>query len=259
MKNNKTYRIYLLTVLVLFFILVFILFINTRNLSVLFIENIKVFNLHYFYIFVLLILGIAFYLLSNRLSKVLWLTLKDNEKLVEELALQTVLEQENIETKNNKEDFTKIVSRIVPDEKETESKEVFAEKLLINISKEYEIVVGIVYLKNKKEDLFSYLATYAYFSDKNPEDFKTGITLAGQAAKDKTILNLSELPDNYITVLSGLGKSKPNNLLIIPIVYNDITIGIIELASFKKFDDSDIELYTELAKRLGKIFNHFLK
>jgi len=65
-------------------------------------------------------------------------------------------------------------------------------------------------------------------------------------------LNLKEIPEDYVTILSGLGSSSPNNLLLIPIILEDETVGVIELASFKKFGKVIIELFESISDKMGK-------
>ena len=94
---------------------------------------------------------------------------------------------------------------------------------------------------------FHATSTYAWTSDKPPAPFLTGEGLPGQVAKNKTIMNIEHIPENYI-IVSGLGSGYPKNLLIVPLLLNKETIGVIELASFKKFDDQTEWTIKNLAK-----------
>jgi len=94
---------------------------------------------------------------------------------------------------------------------------------------------------------------------KEPKKFKTGESLPGQVAKNKTILNISNIPENYINIFSGLGKSSPKYMLFIPILYNNKTIGVIELASFKSFNKNTEQIFTELSGIMGEKINMLLK
>ncbi len=119
--------------------------------------------------------------------------------------------------------------------------ESYAKKLLANMSTEMQIVLGIIYAVKNKTNNFSFLAGYAMPSEKIPPDFKIGENLNGQVAANKEITVLRNLPEEYFTIESGLGKSKPRNLIIAPIVNNNKTIAIIEIATF-----IEIETNTEL-------------
>jgi hypothetical protein len=119
--------------------------------------------------------------------------------------------------------------------------ESYAKKLLANMATEMQIVMGIIYVVKNKTNTFSYLTGYAMPYDKIPPDFKSGENLNGQVALNKEITILRNLPEEYFTIESGLGKSKPRNIIIAPLVNNNKTIAIIEIATF-----IEIETNTEL-------------
>ena len=130
--------------------------------------------------------------------------------------------------------------------------EEFTEKVLINISKEYDIMQGIFFVKEVNDKVFRKQGTYAYYSDDELREFTEEVGLSGQVAANKKLLNISNIPEKYITVLSGLGKSSPANLMIFPILYLDESIGIIELASFKKFDPFAEEVLMDFSNLIGE-------
>jgi hypothetical protein len=139
-----------------------------------------------------------------------------------------------------------------------ENEESFIENVLINLSKKIDIVQGLVYKRDAKTKAFSYLAGYAYYTESEPPTFIEGETLPGQVAKNKEILNLSDVPDDYITILSGLGKGSPNHLLIVPIIDDTRDcIGIIELASFKPFNSQMVTLMEKLVCNIGEQLKTF--
>jgi transcriptional regulator with GAF, ATPase, and Fis domain len=145
-------------------------------------------------------------------------------------------------------DIDLLAAFIIPKIDFKESIENYTERILQNLAKEFEIVQGVFYLKDEKSSEFCALSTYAWASDKPPATFIAGEGLTGQVAKNKTIMNVNHIPENYITVISGLGSSSPENLLIVPLLLNKETIGIIELSSFRKFDDQTEWTFKNLAK-----------
>ncbi len=140
-----------------------------------------------------------------------------------------------------------IIPRIDPKEK-TED---YAERILRNLSKHFEIVQGVFFLRNPNTKQFESISTFAYTSDKKPSSFKVGEGITGQVAKNKTLMHLTSIPEGYLKIQSGLGKSSPTNLLIIPLLLNKETIGIIELASFQVFDEETVWTFKNLAKIIG--------
>ena len=135
----------------------------------------------------------------------------------------------------------------------------YTEKILQNIAKELGIVQGLLFVLNDVDQLFHISGEYAYFSDEQPRSFPLGETLSGQVAKNQQLLSVKELPEDYITILSGLGKSNPRHLVIVPIICSGKSIGVMELASFKPFGENE-ELFIRktselMANQLNKLRN----
>ena len=131
----------------------------------------------------------------------------------------------------------------------------YSEKILQNMAKELNIVQGLVFVLNDTDHLFHMSGEYAYYSEEQPHSFPLGETLSGQVAKNQKLLNVKDLPDGYITILSGLGKSNPNHLIIVPVVHHDESIGIIELASFKPFREDEELLVQKISESMANLLN----
>lgn len=134
------------------------------------------------------------------------------------------------------------------------------DKTLSIISKEVEIVQGEIFILDnniKEKKTYKLVSTFAYYlPEEQKESFEYGEGLVGQVAKGKDILTLYNIPKEYIKVTSGLGESTPTNLTIIPIAKDDtITIGVIELATFQKIKNQDIELLKAIAGQLSIFLN----
>ncbi|NOU17789.1 MAG: GAF domain-containing protein [Bacteroidales bacterium] len=197
-------------------------------------------------------IGMIFYILildANNRSKNLQKEIESLVFSVEETKIQKEIKKETIVSE--KIDSEKEVKTIIPTNIENLVK--FGEILLQNCARRFNIVQGLLYLKNPEDGVFSFKSGYAFYSESEPVTYIEGETLSGQVAKNKAVLNLSKVPDNYITILSGLGNGSPNYLLIIPIISpNSETIGVIELASFKSFSSEVEEFFAYLGHKLGE-------
>ena len=149
-----------------------------------------------------------------------------------------------------------ILARIMPSSKiHFDNVKVFTEIVLQSIAKELNIVQGLVFVLNKADQMFHSAGEYAFYSEEPPHSFTLGDTLTGQVAKNQQLLNLNELPEGYITILSGLGKSNPRHLVIAPIVFNGESIGVVELASFKPFSENDELLIRKISELMANSLN----
>jgi putative methionine-R-sulfoxide reductase with GAF domain len=82
--------------------------------------------------------------------------------------------------------------------------------------------------------------------------FEFGEGLVGQAAAEGRTLYVDEVPQGYITVISGLGSSSPRYLLITPIKKQDQVEGVIEIASFTAFNTSQRKFVEDAAQLLAE-------
>ncbi len=78
-----------------------------------------------------------------------------------------------------------------------------------------------------------------------------GEGLIGQIALEKETLVMTEIPEGYLNITSGLGISSPSSLLIVPLKSNEEVVGLIEMASFKEFDDTDIEFLEKVGESIA--------
>lgn len=134
----------------------------------------------------------------------------------------------------------------------------YSEKLLSNLAKQYELVQGIVFVKNG-QGVYQKEGVYAFYREDEMPEFTEGVGIAGQVAVNKELVNISNLPERYLTVLSGLGSSSPTNLIIFPLLYENKTVGIVELATFVKMDklvEQVIKVYSrKLGEHIGELRN----
>ncbi|HYX07677.1 MAG TPA: GAF domain-containing protein [Bacteroidales bacterium] len=149
-------------------------------------------------------------------------------------------------------DVETYIKKIIPADVSTLTTEKFTEKILANLAKEFELVQGLFYLKENESGIFKIAGEYAYYAEERPVEFREGETLSGQVAKNKKLLNVPNIPENYITILSGLGSSSPRYLVILPVIVEDETEGIIEMASFKQFDSNLLVLFEKFTEIIGE-------
>ena len=107
--------------------------------------------------------------------------------------------------------------------------------------------------QNVKLKLF---AAYAYKSEKIfLKEFAIGEGLVGQCAFEKERIILSNVPGNYIKISSGLGKAKPFNLIVLPVLFENNVKAVIELASLDAFSETHLDFLSQLTESIGIVLN----
>ena len=95
-------------------------------------------------------------------------------------------------------------------------------------------------------------ACYAWDRQKYIEQkIYRGEGLAGQAWMEKDTLYITDVPDEYVTISSGLGEANPTSILIVPLIVNDEVYGVIEVASFDEYQPHEIEFMKKIAESIA--------
>lgn len=100
-----------------------------------------------------------------------------------------------------------------------------------------ESPVGAIYIIDNNS---TYRLVGSYAASNAPTTIRPGEGLAGQAIKAQKTLVVQDLPDTYLTVNSSLGSTQPVSLIIAPLIYTDICIGVIEIGLLYKPDPLQI-------------------
>jgi HAMP domain-containing protein/signal transduction histidine kinase/DNA-binding NarL/FixJ family response regulator len=82
--------------------------------------------------------------------------------------------------------------------------------------------------------------------------------LVRQAASEQRRILVREVPRDYIKVSSGLGEADPASIVIIPILFEDTLLGVIELASFHGFSDVHLAFFDQFVNTIGVAINTIL-
>lgn len=148
-----------------------------------------------------------------------------------------------------------------------------AEKILAYVVREVGAIQGAFYVvkrdeanKDKEEELVM-VASYAYNKKKYlSASFKVyknryAEGLVGQAAIEKEPIRRTEIPDDYVTITSGLlGEKKPKFLHISPFITADTreVYGVLEIAALEEIPEGsrEDELLTRMSDSVARtIFN----
>ena len=115
--------------------------------------------------------------------------------------------------------------------------------------------VGALYILNDNETEGIYaemIAAYAYDRQKFiQKKIANGEGLVGRCMQENETVYLSEVPQNYLTIKTGLGESPPVSILIVPLHLNENVYGVIELAAFEYFEPFKIRFIETIGESIA--------
>src|SRR6187431_3205737 len=131
-----------------------------------------------------------------------------------------------------------------------------ADEIVGNLVKYLNANQGAIYIiddvEANEEPTMSMKASYAWDKKKflNQKIHK-GEGLAGQSWQEGDTVYLTDVPQDYIKITSGLGDANPTSVLIVPLKVNDQIFGVVEIASFSLFKDFEIEFVQKIAESIA--------
>lgn len=106
--------------------------------------------------------------------------------------------------------------------------------------------------QQSQEPQMELMATFAWNRQRvRNKTVRWGEGLIGQAWAEKDTLFITEIPQNYIEIGSGLGDANPKNIVAVPLIFNDEVYGVIELASFSVLPTYRVEFLKRVAENIA--------
>jgi PAS domain S-box-containing protein len=137
-----------------------------------------------------------------------------------------------------------------------QSEQVFYDSIISNLVRYLNVAQGGIFAiqeSNKnKESVMILKSSYAYERKKSikkeitPED-----GLIGQVWRERETVYINDIPEDYSEITSSIGQAKPKSILVVPLISNDYLNGIIELTSFREFENYQIEFVKRLSESIS--------
>ncbi|MEN7549526.1 GAF domain-containing protein [Rapidithrix thailandica] len=134
------------------------------------------------------------------------------------------------------------------------------DKLLAYIIRFMGANQGGLFLVNKQDhdEHMELVACYAYNRKKFiKKRIEVGEGLIGQSYLEKDKLFLTDVPEEYLDITSGLGHSNPRCIVIIPFFFNEKIEAILEIASFKVLQEHEITFLEKVGENIASVISSY--
>jgi HAMP domain-containing protein/CheY-like chemotaxis protein len=133
-----------------------------------------------------------------------------------------------------------------------------AQMVLSELAPLVEAQQGVFYVNSSDngQPVMKLLGGYAYSKRKNlANEFHPGEGLVGQCTLEKERILVTNVPSNYVHVNSGLGEAAPNNIVVLPVLFEGEAKAVIELSTFHTFSDTHLTFLDQLTESIGIVLN----
>ncbi|MFB7760500.1 HAMP domain-containing protein [Streptomyces xiamenensis] len=99
------------------------------------------------------------------------------------------------------------------------------------------------------------IGSYGYAAGAHPTSFRPGDSLIGTAAAERRTIMFGPTPEGYLAISSGLGQAPPAQVIVLPVVFEDRVLGVLELATFGEFTVIERDFLNQMAEMIAGSVN----
>ncbi len=133
--------------------------------------------------------------------------------------------------------------------------DIMAERVITRLVDYVGASQGGIFILNIENEKTRYLELKAMVAFNRRKYLKKRIELneglIGACFMEKQPIYLTDLPDDYLEIRTGIGAAMPKNVYITPIKYEDKVYGVIEVASFSLFESHHKQFLDSVAQLMA--------
>jgi signal transduction histidine kinase/DNA-binding response OmpR family regulator/HPt (histidine-containing phosphotransfer) domain-containing protein len=107
----------------------------------------------------------------------------------------------------------------------------FADALMSRLSENFDLLFGAFYLGDKDHAHFRRMGAFATDVATEPREYAVGEGLVGQAAEERRNLKITAAYDKSLKIATGVGTVEPAGVFFLPVIQQEVVIGVLELAT----------------------------
>ena len=127
--------------------------------------------------------------------------------------------------------------------------------MLDTLAKYLGACVATLYVRDIRSGSLQRMATFGFGDESgyNVALLQDGKTLVGQCAASRRVIELRDIPSNYLKVESSLGSATPSSLLIAPLDAMGEINGVVELGFLRELLPRDTEFLSRVSNTMGDL------
>jgi len=130
-----------------------------------------------------------------------------------------------------------------------------SQNIISYLTRYLDAQLGFLYFVTKPGTL-NLVGSYALGKEKGLfKKFRFGEGIVGQAAEERQIIEITDIPPDFVKVRTGFGDIRLLNAIVMPFFYEDNVIGIIEIASIHKVMEIQKEFLLQSRENIGIALN----
>ncbi len=130
--------------------------------------------------------------------------------------------------------------------------ETLCDEIIKKLVQYTEGLQGGLFVLNRNTNTLKMASCYAFDRKKFVNNtIEKGDGIVGQVWQEQKSVFITDLPEDHMVIKSGLGSQAPKCLLVVPLIENGVFYGIIELASFKIFEQFKIDFVEKIAENIA--------
>jgi signal transduction histidine kinase/CheY-like chemotaxis protein len=112
--------------------------------------------------------------------------------------------------------------------------------------------VGAFFLASDSADATEWKLSGGYaLPHSAPSTFTSGEGMVGQAGAARQVIHVREVPAGYLQIRSGIGSTRPASLVVLPVLFEGESLGVIEFASVTAFSELHLTFLERLVVTIG--------
>ncbi len=173
-------------------------------------------------------------------------------KMRNSLALAREQEQKRLEEERKQQWINEGINRIGDIITISTKIQILADNVIAKLVEYVDAAMGNLFLldfDDLKNPYLNLTSTVAYNRKKFiKKQIEINEGLVGACFMEKEPINITDIPEDYIEIKTGLGTANPRNIYLSPLKFENKVYGVIELASFSVFQKHQITLIEEVSK-----------